>query len=87
LSIDRTDLPTDPQPEKPATYRSITIDGREMEFSEGFADLHTESYKQILAGSGFRWQEVLPSIQIVYDIRNAKPVAAGIDSHPFLNKV
>jgi UDP-N-acetyl-2-amino-2-deoxyglucuronate dehydrogenase len=86
LSIDRTDLPTDPQPEKPATYRSITIDGREMEFSEGFADLHTESYKQILAGSGFRWQEVLPSIQIVYDIRNAKPITPGQNAHPFLNQ-
>jgi UDP-N-acetyl-2-amino-2-deoxyglucuronate dehydrogenase len=87
LSIDRADLPTDSQPGKPATYRSIAIDGKEMEFSEGFTDLHTESYKQILAGAGFRWQEVLPSIQIVYDIRNAKPIAAGIDSHPFLNKV
>jgi UDP-N-acetyl-2-amino-2-deoxyglucuronate dehydrogenase len=87
LSIDRRDLPNDPQPGKPATYRSVVIDGKEMEFSDGFADLHTESYRQILAGSGFRWQEVLPSIQIVYNIRNAKPVAAGEFAHPFLKQI
>ncbi len=82
LSIDRADLPVDPQPGKPATYRSITIDGKEMEFSEGFTDLHTESYRRILAGEGFRWQEVLPSIQTVYDIRNAKILSPGQDAHP-----
>jgi len=86
LSIDRNDLPNDPQPGKPATYRSVAIDGRELEFSEGFADLHTESYRRILAGSGFRWQEVLPSVQIVYDIRNAKPTTPGQNAHPFLNQ-
>lgn len=84
LSIDRADLPVDPQPGKPATYRSITIDGMEVEFSEGFTDLHTESYRQILAGAGFRWQEVLPSVQIVYDIRNAKPILPGPDVHPMI---
>jgi len=87
LSIDRNDLPNDPVPGKPATYRSIVIDGREVEFSEGFTDLHTDSYRQILAGYGFRWQEVLPSIQIVYNIRNAKSVAAGACGHPFLKQV
>jgi UDP-N-acetyl-2-amino-2-deoxyglucuronate dehydrogenase len=87
LSIDRNDLPNDPVPGNPATYRSIAIDGKEIEFSEGFTDLHTDSYRQILTGSGFRWQEVLPSIQIVYDIRNAKPIAPGNHAHPFLKKV
>jgi UDP-N-acetyl-2-amino-2-deoxyglucuronate dehydrogenase len=87
LSIDRNDLPNDPVPGKPATYRSIIIDGHEMEFSDGFADLHTDSYRQILAGNGFRWQEILPSIQIVYDIRNAKPMKVGSHGHPFLKHV
>lgn len=87
LSIDRKDLPDDPQPGKPATYRSVVIDGRAMEFSEGFTNLHTESYRQILDGNGFRWQEVLPSIQIVYDIRNAKPITPGDYAHPFLGRV
>jgi UDP-N-acetyl-2-amino-2-deoxyglucuronate dehydrogenase len=86
LSIDRNDLPGDPVPGKPATYRSIAIDGKEIEFSDGFTDLHTESYRQILAGSGFRWQEVLPSTQIVCDIRNAKPIAPGKFAHPFLSQ-
>ncbi|MEN6309204.1 MAG: Gfo/Idh/MocA family oxidoreductase [Anaerohalosphaeraceae bacterium] len=86
LSIDRTDLPTDSEPGKPATYRSIAIDGKEVEFSEGFTDLHTESYRQILAGAGFRWQEVLPSIQIVYDIRNTKPASPGGDAHPMIGR-
>jgi UDP-N-acetyl-2-amino-2-deoxyglucuronate dehydrogenase len=87
LSIDRNDLPSDPVPGKPATYRSIVIDGKEIEFSDGFTDLHTDSYRQILAGSGFRWQEVLPSIQIVHDIRSAKPIAPGNHAHPFLKQV
>jgi UDP-N-acetyl-2-amino-2-deoxyglucuronate dehydrogenase len=86
LSLERGDLPFESQPGKPMTYRSITIDGQEVEFSEGFGDLHTESYRQILAGRGFRWQDVLPSIQIVYDIRGAKPIAAGEFVHPFLNQ-
>lgn len=84
LSIDRNDLPTPPAAGKAATYRSITIDGKELEFSEGFTDLHTESYRRILAGQGFRLQEVLPSIQTVYDIRHAKPVEAGEHGHPFI---
>lgn len=87
LSIDRSDLPTPPVPGKSATYRSITVDGKEVEFSEGFTDLHTESYRRVLAGEGFRWQDVLPSIQTVYDIRNAKPVAAGKDCHPFMQRI
>ena len=52
LSLDRNDLPFKPEANKPATYRSISIDGEEIEFSDGFADLHTESYKKILAGVG-----------------------------------
>ncbi len=87
LSIDRNDLPTPPAPGKAATYRSIAIDGKELEFSEGFTDLHTESYRRILAGQGFRLQDVLPSIQTVYEIRNAKPVSAGDDCHPFIQRL
>ena len=54
-----------------ATYRSITVDGEEIEFSEGFTDLHTESYREILAGRGFPLEEVRPSIEIVSRIRDA----------------
>ena len=84
LSIDRNDLPIAPEPGKPMTYRSITIDGEELEFSDGFANLHTESYRQILAGKGFGPDEVRPSIEIVSDIRNSKPIGLKDDCHPLL---
>ena len=53
LSVDANDLPYRPEPGKKSTYRSITVDGQEVEFSEGFTDLHTRSYLQIMAGHGF----------------------------------
>lgn len=84
LSVDKGDLPTKPKPGKPLTYRSITVDGKEIEFSGGFADLHTESYKHILAGNGFRWQEVISSLQIVHDIRTQAPTGCKGDYHPGL---
>lgn len=86
LSIDREHLPTRPEAGKPATYRSIKVDGEEVEFSEGFKDLHTLSYAEILKGRGFSPEEVLPSIQIVSDIRSATPVAPEDSCHPFLRK-
>lgn len=85
LSIDRSDLPQ-LESGKPMTYRSIQIDGEEVEFSEGFRDLHTRSYAEILEGRGFSPEEVLPSIQIVSDIRNASPSGPTGDCHPFLSK-
>ena len=84
LSIDRKDLPLGPEADKPMTYRSIKIDGEEFEFSGGFAELHSESYRQIFVGKGFRTEDVLPSIEIVSDIRNAKPRGLKGDYHPML---
>jgi UDP-N-acetyl-2-amino-2-deoxyglucuronate dehydrogenase len=86
LSIDRKDLPFGPEADKPMTYRSIKIDGEEVEFSGGFVDLHTESYRQILAGKGFRTEDVLTSIEMVSDIRNTKPIGLKGDYHPMLAK-
>lgn len=86
LSTDREDLPTKPEPGKPMTYRSITVDGEEIEFSGGFTDLHTESYKQILAGNGFGPDIVRPSVEIVAGIRNAQPVGLKGDCHPLLKR-
>ena len=65
------------------TYRSITMEGKEIEFSGGFTDLHTRSYKEILAGNGFGLQEAKPSIDIVHEIRNAAPVGLKGEYHPF----
>ncbi|MDD4148568.1 MAG: Gfo/Idh/MocA family oxidoreductase [Bacteroidales bacterium] len=86
LSIDENMLPDDIKAKGQRTYRSIKIEDHEIEFSDGFTDLHTESYKHILAGNGFGLQDARNSINMVYDIRNA--VATGIkgEYHPLLKK-
>ncbi len=70
LSIHREDLPFRPEPGRPATYRSITVDGQEMEFSGGFTDLHTAVYAATLAGRGVGIEEARPSIELVHRLRN-----------------
>jgi UDP-N-acetyl-2-amino-2-deoxyglucuronate dehydrogenase len=86
LSIDRSDLPKSAVENKKTTYRSITVNGKELEFSEGFTDLHTVSYDEILKGSGFRLENVRPSIEMAYQIRNAVPVGRKGEYHPFLKE-
>lgn len=70
LSIDANHLPEDVKQAGKRTFRSMTIDGNEFEFSEGFTELHTISYQQILAGNGFPLSETRKAIQLVHDIRN-----------------
>lgn len=82
LSINAATLPADVAAQGLRTYRSIKIENEEFEFSGGFTDLHTESYKRILQGDGFGLEEVRNCIQIVYDIRNAKPVGLVGEYHP-----
>ena len=65
------------------TYRSITVEGEEIEFSGGFTDLHTKSYEAILEDNGFGLMEAKTSIDIVHDIRNSTPVGLKGDYHPF----
>ena len=86
LSIDQEDLPFKPEPGKPMTYRSITVDGEEIEFSGGFSDLHTRSYQRILDGDGFGPPDAMPAIKIVSDIRTAEPVGLKGDYHPMLER-
>lgn len=86
LSLDRNDLPDDTANVGQTTYRSIEVDGTEIEFSDGFTDLHTRSYEKILAGEGFGLKDVLPSIEIVSSIRNSNPVDPEGDHHPMLDK-
>lgn len=86
LSIDANDLPK-MKDNQPKTYRSITINGEEIEFSDGFTDLHTISYREILAGNGFGINETLPSIETVYNIRNASPVGLKGEYHPYLKNL
>jgi len=64
------------------TFRSLQIEGQEVEFSSGFTELHTESYKEILNGNGFGIKESKTTIQLVHDIRNAEPVGLKGIYHP-----
>ena len=65
-----------------SSYRAILVDGEEFEFSNGFTDLHTRSYEEVLVGRGFRIGEARECIQLVYNIRNAKPIGLTGDYHP-----
>ncbi len=85
LSVDRNDLPEHVQG-KQSTYRSITVDDEEVEFSGGFADLHTESYKAILDGRGFGLDVVRPSIELVSAIRQMELEPHAGERHPFTGK-
>ncbi|MBP6793479.1 MAG: Gfo/Idh/MocA family oxidoreductase [Saprospiraceae bacterium] len=86
LSINSGHLPAEIAQKGQRTYRSITIEGDEFEFSEGFTDLHTRSYQHILAGNGFGIDEVRPAIEIVHTIRNSAPIGLHGDFHPFALK-
>lgn|SRR5574341_117922 len=86
LSINGDDLPQSVREAGTYAFRSITIDGIEVEFTEGFTDLHTRVYENILAGGGFGIEEARPSIELVHRIRNSEIVAAPPSAHPFLNR-
>jgi UDP-N-acetyl-2-amino-2-deoxyglucuronate dehydrogenase len=86
LSIDFEDVPLEIKEKGQRTFRSITIGNEELEFSEGFTNLHTISYQHILEGKGFGMEHVKPCIQTVYTIRNSMPVGLKGEYHPFLKK-
>jgi UDP-N-acetyl-2-amino-2-deoxyglucuronate dehydrogenase len=86
LSIDTADLPFAPEPGKKTTFRSITVDGQEVEFSEGFTDLHTTIYRETLAGRGFGLTDARPSIELVHAMRTAAISPATGDVHPAVFK-
>lgn len=81
LSVDRTDLPKEIIKNGQTTFRSITLDGSEIEFSGGFADLHTEVYRRTLAGNGFGLSDARPSIELAHDIREATPKGVNANAH------
>ena len=83
LSINEESLPKEVKENGQRTYRSITVDGEEIEFSGGFTELHTESYKGILKGNGFGLIDAKQSIEIVHAIRNTELVS-GDEKHPFV---
>lgn len=82
LSVDADDVPDAHRSAGQRTFRSITVDGEEIEFSDGFTDLHTRSYELILAGQGFGLDASRVAIETVAAIRNAQPRAPVGDYHP-----
>ncbi|HEX5757313.1 MAG TPA: Gfo/Idh/MocA family oxidoreductase [Arenimonas sp.] len=86
LSVDFNDVPSAPREAGQRTFRSITVDGEEIEFSGGFTDLHTRSYEEILAGRGFGLDANRVAIETVAAIRNAAIAPLTGDYHPFLNR-
>lgn len=83
LSINADTLPEAAKQKGMRTYRSMTLEGEEIEFSDGFTDLHTKSYEQILAGKGFGVKEALPSIEMAYTIRKSEPQGLKGEYHPY----
>lgn len=88
LSIDKDNLPEDVKLSGKTTFRSLTMNGEEFEFSEGFTDLHTVVYREILAGRGFGMEDARSAINLVYELRNAIPtLATNNHSHPYVEKL
>jgi UDP-N-acetyl-2-amino-2-deoxyglucuronate dehydrogenase len=86
LSINGNTLPDEIKKIGQTTYRSITIEGEELEFSGGFKDLHTTAYKDIIDGRGFGLEASRQAIEIVHNIRHATPLGAKGEYHPFVKK-
>ena len=86
LSINEDVLPDEVKAKGQRTYRSITIEGEELEFSGGFTDLHTTSYQEILKGNGYGLEAPRQAIEIVHDIRHLEPVGLVGEYHPFAKK-
>lgn len=87
LSIDASDLPYSAIPGRQTTFRSIEVDGDEVEFSTGFENLHTRVYEETLAGKGCGIEEARPSVELVHRIRSAHQVALDPDAERFLGQV
>ncbi|MET0389259.1 MAG: Gfo/Idh/MocA family oxidoreductase [Polyangiales bacterium] len=88
LSVDRADLPAEYRERGRPAYRSLRMNGQELEFSEGFTELHTAAYREILAGRGFGLADAKPSVELVYGLRSA-PVVSSLPEreHPLLLQV
>ena len=87
LSLDRNDLPEKAVEDKKLTFRSITIDGEEIQFSEGFTDLHTRVYERTLAGKGFSINDSRPSIELVHNIRTAPVIPKQENMHSNIKRI
>ena len=87
LSVNYDYIPDNIKAQGQTTFRSITVNGDEIEFSGGFKDLHTTSYEEILKGNGFGLDDAYGSIDIVSQIRHINPIGLKGEYHPFAKKV
>jgi len=87
LSLDYNDIPAEAKEKGQRTFRSVTVEGEEVEFSEGFTDLHTATYREIIEGRGFGLDQVRQSVITAYTIRNARPIGLQGNYHPILKKI
>ena len=87
LSVDVNDIPTEMKLAGKRTHRSLTMNGAEIEFSDGFADLHNRIYEDILNGGGFCLEDNRVAIETVGNIRTQNPLGLVGDFHPFLNNL
>ena len=87
LSVNDEYLPQEVKEKNQRTFRNILVDNEEFEFSEGFTDLHTQSYQEILSGDGFGLEDARHSIDIVSQIRNSSASSLQGDFHPFCKLV
>ena len=83
LSINYNTIPAEIKATGKRTFRSMEIEGEQIEFSDGFTELHTMSYQDVLNGGGFRVDASRQAIEIVHDIRTIRPVGLVGDYHPF----
>ena len=86
LSINYDIIPNEIKSKGQRTYRSIKVEGEELEFSDGFTDLHTKVYKGVIDGNGYGLEDARQAIEIVHEIRNSKPIGLKGDYHPFAMK-
>jgi UDP-N-acetyl-2-amino-2-deoxyglucuronate dehydrogenase len=87
LSIDSNDLPTEALQNNQRTYRSIVVEGKDLEFSDGFTDLHTATYRSILEGKGYGLNDARTSVVIAHEIRNSKATPGRGEVHPLVKKL
>lgn len=87
LSVNADHLPSVAKKHGQTTYRSITVNSEEIEFSGGFTDLHTQSYEKILNGKGYGLADVHDCIRVVHEVRHLEPLGLSGDFHPFCREV
>lgn len=87
LSVDSNDLPMEAKKMGLTTYRSLNIDGQNVEFSDGFTDLHTKVYQDILSGGGFGLEDNRVAIETVAEIRKQTPIGIKGEYHPYLKNI